>query len=291
MNSCPWASVVWARASSAAALPVPGSLEEVTPHGRGQPVSPLPLVFGALPGLVELESPRGYPPIAAHDSYARTMMLAWRDVERSFRRGRERGPAARGVVTGSVVLVLSARGAAKARPGPCSRALHRSEGPSSESTRRALRITVSKITDAASPQRSVPPFSHNNIRQRQAREATRRARRCPAPARLPTARPAVARARVAGPASRREARSTRTGPQRVDTAEPEPRRRVASAAITSATFKWPRLRRLRSRAGSLADRGASMMSRGHGLPLAAPRATGSPVKRYTAFRVLRRALT
>ena len=179
-----------------------------------------------MPGLVELESPRGYPPIAAHDSYARTMMLAWRDVERSFRRGRERGPAARGVVTGSVVLVLSARGAAKARPGPCSRALHRSEGPSSESTRRALRITVSKITDAASPQRSVPPFSHNNIRQRQAREATRRARRCPAPARLPTARPAVARARVAGPASRREARSTRTGPQPVDTAEPEPRRRA-----------------------------------------------------------------
>ena len=155
----------------------------------------------------------------------------------------------------------------------------------------AFHWTPETSPDVRLPMCGVPPFSHNNIRQRQAREATRRARRCPAPARLPTARPAVARARVAGPASRREARSTRTGPQRVDTAEPEPRRRVASAAITSATFKWPRLRRLRSRAGSLADRGASTMSRGHGLPLAAPRATGSPVKRYTAFRVLRRALT
>ena len=69
-------------------------------------------------------------------------------------------------------------------------------------------------------------FSHSDIRQRQARESTRRGRRCPAPARLPTARPAVARAREACPASRREARSPRTDPQSVDTAEPEPRRRA-----------------------------------------------------------------
>ena len=93
---------------------------------------------------------------------------------------------------------------------------------------RPRRVGRSKATDAACvPLEERPPvFTHNYIRQRQAREATRRARRCPAPARLPTARPAVARARVAGPASRREARSTRIGPQPVDTAEPEHRRRA-----------------------------------------------------------------
>ena len=90
----------------------------------------------------------------------------------------------------------------------------------------AFHWTPETSPDVRLPMCGVPPFSHNNIRQRQAREATRRARRCPAPARLPTARPAVARARVAGPASRREARSPRTDPQSVDTAEPEPRRRA-----------------------------------------------------------------
>ena len=111
-------------------------------------------------------------------------------------------------------------GVLAARSGPCERSTD-PRARQGESTRQALRITVSKVTDAACPL-SAPPFSHNNIRQRQVRESTRRGRRCPAPARLPTARPAVARAREACPASRREARSTRTGPQPVDTAEPEP---------------------------------------------------------------------
>ena len=86
----------------------------------------------------------------------------------------------------------------------------------------AFHWTPGTSPDVRLPMCGVPPFSHNNIRQRQAREATRRARRCPAHARLPTARPAVAQAREACPASPREARSTRTGPQPVDAAEPEP---------------------------------------------------------------------
>ena len=90
----------------------------------------------------------------------------------------------------------------------------------------AFHWTPETSPDVRLPMCGVPPFSHNNIRQRQAREATRRAQRCPAPARLPTARPPVARARDACPASRQEVRSPRTDPQTVDTAEPELRRRA-----------------------------------------------------------------
>ena len=158
---------------------------------------------------------------------------------------------------------------------------------------RPRRVGRSKAADVACvPLEERPPvFTHNYIRQRQAREATRRARRCPAPARLPTARPAVARAREACPASRREARSPRTDPQSVDTAEPEPRRRAGLGGNNISYIPLALTSSLAVARGKLADRGASTMSRWHGLPLAAPRATGSPVKRYTAFRVLRRALT
>ena len=147
-----------------------------------------------------------------------------------------------------------------------------------------LKLTMRRPPSAA--------FSHSDIRQRQARESTRRGRRCPAPARLPTARPVVARAREACPASRREARSR--GPARNAST---PRNQRASST-RGPRRQHHQLQSIgldfvacgRARDGSpIAGRRRCL--RGHGLPLAAPRATGSPVKRYTASRVFRRALT